>query len=132
MRREERDCCFMKLERTRASEARPARERPRCSSIAMIFFWYEESSSALRWKRVRGWMVRGGEFLCGPLVLRGRRVFCSLFQRRHFLALRLQRHTRLGISVLVVSYSKRSAPIPVVALPNACPGILPPILGFRA
>lgn len=39
VRREERDCCFMKLERTRASEARPARARPRCSSMAMTFFW---------------------------------------------------------------------------------------------
>ena len=39
----------MKLERTRASEAKPARERPRCSSIEIIFFWYEESSSALRY-----------------------------------------------------------------------------------
>jgi len=40
----------MKLERTRASEARPARERPTCESMAMIFFWYEDSSSALRWE----------------------------------------------------------------------------------
>jgi hypothetical protein len=38
VRRLERDCDFRKLERTRASDARPARARPRCSSMAMIFF----------------------------------------------------------------------------------------------
>jgi hypothetical protein len=39
VRREASDCCFMKLDRTRASEARPARATPKCESIGMIFFW---------------------------------------------------------------------------------------------
>lgn len=39
----------MKLERTRASEERPAMAMPMCVSISMTFFWYEESSSAFRW-----------------------------------------------------------------------------------
>jgi hypothetical protein len=38
----------MKFERTRASDARPAMAIAMCESISMIFFWYEESSSALR------------------------------------------------------------------------------------
>ena len=46
VKREARVWFFMKLERTRASEARPARASPTCSSIAITFFWYEESSSA--------------------------------------------------------------------------------------
>jgi hypothetical protein len=57
----------MKLERTRASEARPARERPRCSSMVMIFFWYEESSSAFLWvgEVSRLGMEMGRGFACG-------------------------------------------------------------------
>lgn len=45
---EERDCVLRKFDRTRASDASPARARPICSSTAIIFFWYEDSSSALR------------------------------------------------------------------------------------
>ena len=36
----------MKFARTRASDARPASAIPKCSSMPMIFFWYEDSSSA--------------------------------------------------------------------------------------
>ena len=42
-------CVFMKLERTRASEVRPAMAMPQWSSTVKSFFWYDESSSALRW-----------------------------------------------------------------------------------
>lgn len=52
VRREEMHRVFIKLERTRASEARPARARPTCSSRAMTFFWYDDSSSALRCEEV--------------------------------------------------------------------------------
>lgn len=36
--REPRDCCFMKLERTRASDERPAMAMPMCESISITFF----------------------------------------------------------------------------------------------
>ena len=53
----------MKLERTRASEARPARAMPRWESMPMTFFWYEESSSALRYsgEGVVSWRVEGDD-----------------------------------------------------------------------
>lgn len=39
----------MKLERTRASEAKPAMAMPMWESIPMTFFWYDDNSSAFRY-----------------------------------------------------------------------------------
>lgn len=47
----------MKLERTRASEVRPAMAMPECSSTVKIFFWYEDSSSALRYRGKNGMLA---------------------------------------------------------------------------
>jgi len=56
----------MKLESTRASEVRPAMAMPTCSSMGKSFFWYEESSSALRW-RVAGERV-SKMLVCGKMT----------------------------------------------------------------
>ena len=82
--------------------ASPARDTPRCSSTTITFFWYEESSSALRWSLLVWRTKKASERL--PWELREQHGFYWPNQRLHFLALQLRWRIPPEKSVLGASF----------------------------